>query len=615
MTRHHLTAAALLAALSASNSIGQTTVPGDVVIAPGGTLIINDDTTYTGTLTIGAGAQVVVDTGYQINIADGATITINGTDAEPVVLFPINGSWDGLKLLDGSTADLNYALISDVLAIGIEADDADVSLVGCEVFDSAGFSVTHGARRYPIVARNGTDLDVDQCVIGPFRGRNGSNGGNGGTGGAGGAGSSAQGVTGIDAQNVDRLHVTNSRFYQLQGGDGGRGGNGGNGSNGGTGSDAGVGGSPGTGGGGGTGGRGGHAGNGGSTIVIYADTSADTLIAQNLVLYPAGGRGGMGGTGGRGGNGGRGGKGAPGVFGNGGTGGRGGNGGKGGNGGNGGTTGSVQLFRVIDPGSAAVIANNTVYEATAQTGGVRGNPGGGGSPGAGGPGGSAGIGGSTGSTGPSGSGGSSGSYGSTGAHGNANAVITTGSDLSGFGAIASNNLMTFTGSGNKLPFLSTDTGIIDATTNLASGFDSLSSGPIVGGLTVITDAPVFVDAGAGDFTLAKLSPGVDAGDNALVPTGIDTDFLGNARFADDTGTPDTGMGDSYIVDMGAIERPGETNECLADTNGDGIVSPADFSAWVAAFNTQAAGCDQNGDGVCSPADFSAWVSNYNAGCD
>ena len=188
MNRHHFSAAALLAALTASNSIGQTTVPGDVVVAPGGTLIINDDTTYTGTLTIGAGAQVVIDTGYQINIADGATIMINGTDAEPVVLFPINGSWDGLKLLDGSTADLNYALISDVLAIGIEADDADVSLVGCEVFDSAGFSVTHGARRYPIVARNGTDLDVDQCVIGPFRGRNGSNGGTGGTGAGGGRG-------------------------------------------------------------------------------------------------------------------------------------------------------------------------------------------------------------------------------------------------------------------------------------------------------------------------------------------------------------------------------------------------------------------------------------------
>ncbi|MCA9273709.1 MAG: hypothetical protein KDA31_11775 [Phycisphaerales bacterium] len=54
--------------------------------------------------------------------------------------------------------------------------------------------------------------------------------------------------------------------------------------------------------------------------------------------------------------------------------------------------------------------------------------------------------------------------------------------------------------------------------------------------------------------------------------------------------------------------------CVADTNGDGMLSPADFSAWVAAFNAMSAGCDQNGDGVCSPADFSAWVANYNAGC-
>ena len=54
--------------------------------------------------------------------------------------------------------------------------------------------------------------------------------------------------------------------------------------------------------------------------------------------------------------------------------------------------------------------------------------------------------------------------------------------------------------------------------------------------------------------------------------------------------------------------------CLADTNGDGMVSPADFSAWVAAFNAMTSACDQNGDGTCSPADFSAWVANYNSGC-
>jgi hypothetical protein len=55
-------------------------------------------------------------------------------------------------------------------------------------------------------------------------------------------------------------------------------------------------------------------------------------------------------------------------------------------------------------------------------------------------------------------------------------------------------------------------------------------------------------------------------------------------------------------------------DCLADVNGDGDATPADFSAWINAFNTQGPGCDQNGDGLCTPADFSAWITNFNAGC-
>lgn len=54
--------------------------------------------------------------------------------------------------------------------------------------------------------------------------------------------------------------------------------------------------------------------------------------------------------------------------------------------------------------------------------------------------------------------------------------------------------------------------------------------------------------------------------------------------------------------------------CVADVNGDGVTTPADFSAWVAAFNTGSLPCDQNFNGQCSPADFSAWVSNYALGC-
>ncbi|MEL6498047.1 MAG: family 16 glycosylhydrolase [Planctomycetota bacterium] len=57
-----------------------------------------------------------------------------------------------------------------------------------------------------------------------------------------------------------------------------------------------------------------------------------------------------------------------------------------------------------------------------------------------------------------------------------------------------------------------------------------------------------------------------------------------------------------------------TSDCLADTNGDGALTPADFNAWVIAFNAGDPSADQNGDGLLSPADFNSWVLNYNAGC-
>ncbi|MEL7484377.1 MAG: hypothetical protein AAFN41_08475 [Planctomycetota bacterium] len=55
-------------------------------------------------------------------------------------------------------------------------------------------------------------------------------------------------------------------------------------------------------------------------------------------------------------------------------------------------------------------------------------------------------------------------------------------------------------------------------------------------------------------------------------------------------------------------------DCLADTNGDGELTPGDFNAWVIAFNNQGPECDQNGDTLCNPADFNGWVLNYNVGC-
>lgn len=63
-----------------------------------------------------------------------------------------------------------------------------------------------------------------------------------------------------------------------------------------------------------------------------------------------------------------------------------------------------------------------------------------------------------------------------------------------------------------------------------------------------------------------------------------------------------------------IDEPCPAADCPADVNGDGVASPADFNAWIAAFNANAPECDQNADGQCTPADFNAWIANFNAGC-
>lgn len=84
---------------------------------------------------------------------------------------------------------------------------------------------------------------------------------------------------------------------------------------------------------------------------------------------------------------------------------------------------------------------------------------------------------------------------------------------------------------------------------------------------------------------------------------------------------------SIFVDEGAgpmrLDHPGVAFEvlgeiltpvCLVDVNGDGLLSPADFNAWILAFNAADPAADQNGDGLVTPSDFNAWIANYNAGC-
>ncbi|MEO1534862.1 MAG: GC-type dockerin domain-anchored protein, partial [Planctomycetota bacterium] len=66
---------------------------------------------------------------------------------------------------------------------------------------------------------------------------------------------------------------------------------------------------------------------------------------------------------------------------------------------------------------------------------------------------------------------------------------------------------------------------------------------------------------------------------------------------------------------GAVEHTFFVDTCLADVNMDGVASPADFNAWVLAFNSGDERADQNEDGSIDPSDFNAWVLNFNAGCN
>lgn len=88
----------------------------------------------------------------------------------------------------------------------------------------------------------------------------------------------------------------------------------------------------------------------------------------------------------------------------------------------------------------------------------------------------------------------------------------------------------------------------------------------------------------------------------------ETGLVIGAAFDNSVGPGARGPGSVYWFDLAC------TSVCVADVNGDGSLTPADFTAWIDAFHNQTSACDQNDDSVCTPTDFSAWMGNYNTGC-
>ncbi|MGE0482098.1 MAG: right-handed parallel beta-helix repeat-containing protein [Phycisphaerae bacterium] len=86
----------------------------------------------------------------------------------------------------------------------------------------------------------------------------------------------------------------------------------------------------------------------------------------------------------------------------------------------------------------------------------------------------------------------------------------------------------------------------------------------------------------GDQRLNTSSPGIDAGDTRLVPSGTPRDRGGRPRLQDVVATADTGHGPPPIVDIGAYEADG-TTLVPADLNCDGVVNSFDIDAFVLAI--------------------------------
>jgi len=77
---------------------------------------------------------------------------------------------------------------------------------------------------------------------------------------------------------------------------------------------------------------------------------------------------------------------------------------------------------------------------------------------------------------------------------------------------------------------------------------------------------------------------------------------------------------SHVVDDNMNGVPDSCEQCPADVNGDGMATPADFTAWLGCFNDPNSqpfcdNADVNNSGGIEPADFTAWLAAFNAGCN
>lgn len=128
--------------------------------------------------------------------------------------------------------------------------------------------------------------------------------------------------------------------------------------------------------------------------------------------------------------------------------------------------------------------------------------------------------------------------------------------------------------------------------------------------------PRFADAGASDYRLTAGSPCIDAGNTTLAGGDAPVDLDGAARFLNDPGTMDTGVGSpsQWLVDMGAFEFQGHS--CPGEVNGDGRVDLADLALLLAEFGQDGGllESDQDHDRDVDLTDLALVLANFGAAC-
>jgi len=128
---------------------------------------------------------------------------------------------------------------------------------------------------------------------------------------------------------------------------------------------------------------------------------------------------------------------------------------------------------------------------------------------------------------------------------------------------------------------------------IAAGSNNIESG--FSGTGNIDADPLFNDAGSNDYQLSYGSPCIDAGDNDTEQL-PDHDFAGNPRQFDDPDSPDTGIGQVPIVDMGAYEYHESINPFDLDNDGDVDQDDLSFFAQDFGYETGLPGLPTDFDG-------------------